>query len=120
VAALAGISYRQVQRHVAQLVEWGELRRDKRAWPGSAACFTWTGGMHVAQVAPISPECTSPGDGMHVAQVAPHLSHPSTPSGPPGPRAGTCRKHPDVERYRGECWRCEQEEYHATHGGGGA
>jgi hypothetical protein len=100
-------------------VSRGELRRDKPGFRGSAACFTFTGGMGVPEPPPNAhmgvPEVTNGG-----APDTPHQPNQSTPSGPPGPRAGRCRKHPDVERYKGECWRCEQEEYHATFGGGEA
>jgi hypothetical protein len=88
VANITGLSARQVQRHVAWLVTRGELRRDKLAWPGSAACYAWIGGMDATQETPIRPECTSPGSDTHVIAVAPHQSNRSDPSGLPGPRAG--------------------------------
>lgn len=47
VAEDLGMSLSQVQRAVRWLESRNELRRDKTGWRGSAACFTWLGGMEV-------------------------------------------------------------------------
>jgi hypothetical protein len=95
---------------VAWLVERGELRRDKPAWPGSAACFTWLGGMGVPEA--------PPNHGMGVPDVpnggasdTPQLPLLSTPSGLPGPREGGepvgCQMcQAAVELDEGLCRRC--------------
>jgi len=87
VAAITGLHEQTVKRAVAWLVERGELRRDNTARPGSAACFTWLGGMVVPE--------TPPSDGMVVPDVpnggashTPHQPNQPTPSGLEGPRGG--------------------------------
>ena len=87
IAAITGLSVKTVHNLVPWLVRRGELRRDKPAWPGSAACYTYIGGMVPAEEAPLV--------GMVPAQApngarsgGTHHSHPSEPSGLPGPRGG--------------------------------
>jgi hypothetical protein len=88
VASLTGLHADTVRRAIHWLVERGELRRDKDAWRGSAACFTYTGGAPV-KVGPdtppfdgkAGPETRNGGASHHT-----HPSHPLEPSGPPGPR----------------------------------
>jgi len=102
IAEIVGLSVGRVNKYMQALVKLGELRRDKTAWRGSAACYTWVGGMVGADAPPL--------DGMVGAQsrnggapATTHLSHPSEPSGPPGPR-GTAAPHPKEETY--ECGEC--------------
>ena len=88
VAAITGLHEQTVKRAVAWLVARGELRRDNTARPGSAACFTWLGGMVVPQAPPF--------DGMVVPDVSsgggsgtPHQPNHLDPTGLPGPPGGS-------------------------------
>lgn len=87
VADITGLHADTVRRAIGWLVERGELRRDKDAWRGSAACFTWVGGMVGSDTPPldgkVGPQTRNGG-----ALDPTHLSHPSGPSGLPGPQAG--------------------------------
>jgi hypothetical protein len=116
VAAITGLHPQTVKRAVAWLVARQELRRDKAAHPGSAACFTWVGGMEVPG-APTSEGTGVPGVPDSGVQGTPHQPNQPSPTSPSGSRAGThCRKHPEVELYLGDCFECERETYYATYG----
>jgi hypothetical protein len=95
IAAITGLSVGRVNKLMQRLVKLGELRRDKPAWRGSAACYTWIGGMVVTEA--------SPSEGMVVAQgrnggalTTTHQSHPLEPSGPSRPSGGG-RRHTCAE-----------------------
>jgi hypothetical protein len=111
----SGLDRRTVQRGIRWLEDCGELRRDKQGHRGSAACFTWIG-------KGVTDAALSEQIGRHEGRKGCHSHRPTNqtpqnPSGVPGPRAGErCRKHPEVELYKGECVQCEHEEYVATHG----
>jgi hypothetical protein len=117
IAEITGLNVQTVHRRIRWLVKRGELRRDKKGWRGSAACFTWVGGMVVPQAPPL--------DGMVVPHVrnggasgTTHQSHPSEPSGLPGPRDGEsphpgwmecsiCRKRAELNA-DGLCAKCQE------------
>jgi hypothetical protein len=131
VAELTGLHVDTVRRAIYWLVARDELRRDKPAWRGSAACFTYTGGM-VGSDAPPFRGKVGAGIGNGGADDPTHQSHPSDSSGLPGlrsssgdearhPRGGVrgkwCRKHPEEEIWEGSCVRCEEEAYWRARGG---
>jgi hypothetical protein len=86
VEELTGLDRRTVQRAVRWLEQRRELRRDKEARRGSAACFTWVGGMGRRDTA-LTPDGAAPArDG--AAPGTTHQPNQPQPSGPPGPRDG--------------------------------
>jgi hypothetical protein len=83
-----------VQRAIQWLVRREELRRDKAGHRGSAACFTWVGGMG-------GPDTFGAKHGADAAKARatdpthqPNQPHPSgppaPPGGPPGGQSTTC------------------------------
>jgi hypothetical protein len=115
VADLTGLHRETVKRAVRWLEARGELRRDKQGHRGSAACFTWIGGTEPPAPSPVDAK-GMPHMAIGDASGITHQSHHLDPSGLPGPQPGTCPKHREIELYRGECVRCEHDEYVATYG----
>jgi hypothetical protein len=96
IAEIVGLSVGRVNKLMQELVKIGELRRDKTAWRGSAACYTWIGGMVVAEVPPLEGLVVAR-DRNGGARATTHLSHLSEPSGLEGPRDGDA-PHPRKQR----------------------
>jgi hypothetical protein len=94
IAAITGLNLQTVHRRIRWLVQRGELRRDKHAWRGSAACYTWVGGLVVPNASlfrgMVVPESRNGG-----ASRTTHQLHPSEPSGHPGPREHRCAEWDD-------------------------
>lgn len=90
IAAITGLNVQTVYRRIRWLVQHAELRRDKHAWPGSAACYTWVGGMGTPHTPTpnglVVPESRD-GDALRTT----HQSHRLELRGLPGPpnRGGT-------------------------------
>jgi hypothetical protein len=113
LAAITGLSVPRVHKLMQRLVKIGELRRDKQAWRGSAACYTWVGGMVVAQAPPLE-EMVVAQDLNGGSPATTHPSHPSKPSGPPGPRDGKAPHLGEQER----CAGCDGPLGYLIEGGG--
>jgi hypothetical protein len=90
LATLTGLHPDTVQGAIQWLVARGELRRDKAGHRGSAACFTWVGGMHGSETPAIERKDGSEPANGRVSRPY-HLPNQQDPSGPPGPRAGEPR-----------------------------
>ena len=118
-----GLGRTAVKSAVRWLESRDELRRDKQARRGSAACFTFLGvGEQWGSLS--DPHSTNRGhsaaNGGH--SDTPHQPDQPIPPGLPGPPGGSkdgkqCRKHPTVELFQGECWECDEERYWNEYGG---
>lgn len=122
IAEITGLHLDTVRDAIRWLKDRGELREDKAGHRGSAACYTWLGGMVGSDTPPLEGMV-----GSHTGNDG--VSHPThqpdhlLPSGPPGPRGGRpgeagrrCRKHPANELGDGDCWECDYEAWKAVHG----
>lgn len=123
VAQELGMSLSQVQRAVRWLEQRNELRRDKTGWRGSAACFTWLGGMEVVDD-PLSGlmEVAGAANGGRGRPPTNPTSQDQDPSDPSrlnsGPSWKACKRHPDELIEPGYfCIKCREEDYWAEHGG---
>jgi hypothetical protein len=85
LAALTGLHPDTVQCAIQWLVARGELRRDKPGHRGSAACFTWVGGMQGSDTPPIE---RKEGSELANARVS-HPSHQPNQQEPSGALPGT-------------------------------
>lgn len=98
VASLTGLHPDTVKRAISWLVEHGELRRDKPGFRGSAACFTYVGGMQGPDAPAIDGMQGSHAGNAGVSGPS-HQPNQPTPSGPEGPRGDGA---PRMERCTGE------------------
>ena len=83
LASDTGLHARTVEYAIAWLVDRGEIRRDKAGHRGSAACFSWIGGMGKAEESPQAipmPAKRKPAGSMQKATVIPADHQPDQPS----------------------------------------